>query len=189
MRRAWPTGLFRGAGVALPLIRGGGSPHPESFLRVSDRYHYLVPRSALATSASASFATGRVTELCLSFEVRVCGDPRRTRRHSRPIAGRRRCAPCASPPSMTAAAHHSGRRHQQSRPAEPARVFYLNVHPPGRGAAQPIGRWRHAANQLVRTGLHELYQQMIDNKERSRSSAIRRETARGERYRNRHPRR
>jgi formylglycine-generating enzyme required for sulfatase activity len=32
-----------GAGVALPVIRGGGWPNPESSLRVSDRYHYYGP--------------------------------------------------------------------------------------------------------------------------------------------------
>jgi len=30
-------------GVALPVIRGGGWPNPDSFLRVSDRYHYFGP--------------------------------------------------------------------------------------------------------------------------------------------------
>ena len=30
-------------GVALPIIRGGGWPNPESFLRASDRYHYYGP--------------------------------------------------------------------------------------------------------------------------------------------------
>jgi formylglycine-generating enzyme required for sulfatase activity len=30
-------------GVALPIIRGGGWPHPEDALRVSDRYHYFGP--------------------------------------------------------------------------------------------------------------------------------------------------
>jgi formylglycine-generating enzyme required for sulfatase activity len=30
-------------GVALPVIRGGGWPNPESFLRASDRYHYFGP--------------------------------------------------------------------------------------------------------------------------------------------------
>ena len=30
-------------GVALPVIRGGGWPHPEDALRVSDRYHYFGP--------------------------------------------------------------------------------------------------------------------------------------------------
>jgi formylglycine-generating enzyme required for sulfatase activity len=30
-------------GVALPVIRGGGWPNPEGFLRVSDRYHYFGP--------------------------------------------------------------------------------------------------------------------------------------------------
>jgi formylglycine-generating enzyme required for sulfatase activity len=32
-----------GAGVALPVIRGGGWPNPPAFLRVSDRYHYYGP--------------------------------------------------------------------------------------------------------------------------------------------------
>jgi formylglycine-generating enzyme required for sulfatase activity len=32
-----------GAGVALPVIRGGGWPNPASSLRVSDRYHYYGP--------------------------------------------------------------------------------------------------------------------------------------------------
>jgi len=32
-----------GAGVALPVIRGGGWPNPEDSLRVSDRYHYYGP--------------------------------------------------------------------------------------------------------------------------------------------------
>jgi formylglycine-generating enzyme required for sulfatase activity len=32
-----------GAGVALPVIRGGGWPNPESSLRVSERYHYYGP--------------------------------------------------------------------------------------------------------------------------------------------------
>jgi len=30
-------------GVALPVIRGGGWPNPEGFLRASDRYHYFGP--------------------------------------------------------------------------------------------------------------------------------------------------
>jgi formylglycine-generating enzyme required for sulfatase activity len=30
-------------GVALPIMRGGGWPNPESFLRASDRYHYFGP--------------------------------------------------------------------------------------------------------------------------------------------------
>jgi formylglycine-generating enzyme required for sulfatase activity len=36
-------GFQGGAGVALPVIRGGGWPNPESFLRASDRYHYFGP--------------------------------------------------------------------------------------------------------------------------------------------------
>jgi formylglycine-generating enzyme required for sulfatase activity len=36
-------GYQGGAGVALPVIRGGGWPNPESFLRASDRYHYFGP--------------------------------------------------------------------------------------------------------------------------------------------------
>jgi formylglycine-generating enzyme required for sulfatase activity len=30
-------------GVALPIMRGGGWPNPEVFLRASDRYHYFGP--------------------------------------------------------------------------------------------------------------------------------------------------
>ena len=36
-------GFQGGAGVALPVIRGGGWPNPEDSLRVSDRYHYFGP--------------------------------------------------------------------------------------------------------------------------------------------------
>ena len=36
-------GFAGGAGVALPVIRGGGWPNPEDFLRASDRYHYYGP--------------------------------------------------------------------------------------------------------------------------------------------------
>jgi len=36
-------GYGGGAGVALPVIRGGGWPNPESFLRASERYHYFGP--------------------------------------------------------------------------------------------------------------------------------------------------
>ena len=36
-------GYGGGAGVALPVIRGGGWPHPEEAQRVSDRYHYFGP--------------------------------------------------------------------------------------------------------------------------------------------------
>ena len=36
-------GFQGGAGVALPVIRGGGWPHPEEALRVTDRYHYFGP--------------------------------------------------------------------------------------------------------------------------------------------------
>ena len=32
-----------GAGVALPVIRGGAWPNPEEGLRVSERYHYFGP--------------------------------------------------------------------------------------------------------------------------------------------------
>src|SRR5262245_4067056 len=39
-----PTPVPRGSpGVALPVIRGGGWPHPEDAVRVSDRYHYFGP--------------------------------------------------------------------------------------------------------------------------------------------------
>jgi len=41
-------GFLGGAGVALPLIRGGGWPNPEEFLRVSDRYHYFGPTLRLS---------------------------------------------------------------------------------------------------------------------------------------------
>jgi formylglycine-generating enzyme required for sulfatase activity len=36
-------GFQGGAGVALPVIRGGGWPHPEEAQRVTDRYHYFGP--------------------------------------------------------------------------------------------------------------------------------------------------
>jgi len=36
-------GYAGGAGVSLPVIRGGGWPHPEEAQRVSDRYHYFGP--------------------------------------------------------------------------------------------------------------------------------------------------
>jgi formylglycine-generating enzyme required for sulfatase activity len=36
-------GFQGGAGVALPVIRGGGWPNPENLLRVSDRNHYFGP--------------------------------------------------------------------------------------------------------------------------------------------------
>jgi formylglycine-generating enzyme required for sulfatase activity len=41
-------GFQGGAGVALPVIRGGGWPNPEGFLRVSDRYHYFGPTLRLS---------------------------------------------------------------------------------------------------------------------------------------------
>ena len=41
-------GFQGGAGVALPLIRGGGWPNPEESLRVSDRYHYFGPTLRLS---------------------------------------------------------------------------------------------------------------------------------------------
>jgi formylglycine-generating enzyme required for sulfatase activity len=41
-------GYTAGAGVALPLIRGGGWPHPESSQRASDRYHYFGPTLRLS---------------------------------------------------------------------------------------------------------------------------------------------
>lgn len=41
-------GYLGGAGVALPLIRGGGWPNPEEALRVSDRYHYYGPTLRLS---------------------------------------------------------------------------------------------------------------------------------------------
>lgn len=41
-------GYIGGAGVALPVIRGGGWPHPESALRLSDRYHYFGPTLRLS---------------------------------------------------------------------------------------------------------------------------------------------
>jgi formylglycine-generating enzyme required for sulfatase activity len=41
-------GFQGGAGVALPLIRGGGLFNPEEFLRVSDRYHYFGPTLRLS---------------------------------------------------------------------------------------------------------------------------------------------
>jgi len=36
-------GFAGGAGVALPVIRGGAWPNPEEALRVSERYHYFGP--------------------------------------------------------------------------------------------------------------------------------------------------
>src|SRR5262245_21011634 len=36
-------GYAGGAGVALPVIRGGAWPNPEEALRVSERYHYFGP--------------------------------------------------------------------------------------------------------------------------------------------------
>jgi formylglycine-generating enzyme required for sulfatase activity len=36
-------GYAGGAGVALPVIRGGAWPHEADLLRVSDRYHYFGP--------------------------------------------------------------------------------------------------------------------------------------------------
>jgi formylglycine-generating enzyme required for sulfatase activity len=36
-------GYLGGAGVSLPVIRGGGWPNPEEALRVSERYHYYGP--------------------------------------------------------------------------------------------------------------------------------------------------
>ncbi len=36
-------GYAGGAGVALPVIRGGGWPNPKDSLRVSERYHYFGP--------------------------------------------------------------------------------------------------------------------------------------------------
>jgi formylglycine-generating enzyme required for sulfatase activity len=36
-------GYQGGAGVSLPVIRGGGFPNPPDFLRVSERYHYFGP--------------------------------------------------------------------------------------------------------------------------------------------------
>ena len=36
-------GYAGGAGVALPVIRGGAWPHQGDLLRVSDRYHYFGP--------------------------------------------------------------------------------------------------------------------------------------------------
>ena len=41
-------GFQGGAGVALPLIRGGSWPNPEESLRVSDRYHYFGPTLRLS---------------------------------------------------------------------------------------------------------------------------------------------
>jgi formylglycine-generating enzyme required for sulfatase activity len=41
-------GYQGGAGVALPLIRGGSWPNPEESLRVSDRYHYFGPTLRLS---------------------------------------------------------------------------------------------------------------------------------------------
>jgi formylglycine-generating enzyme required for sulfatase activity len=42
--RGGPTPVPGGSpGVALPVIRGGGWPNPEGFLRASDRYHYYGP--------------------------------------------------------------------------------------------------------------------------------------------------
>jgi formylglycine-generating enzyme required for sulfatase activity len=36
-------GFQGGAGVALPVMRGGGWPNPEGSIRVSERYHYFGP--------------------------------------------------------------------------------------------------------------------------------------------------
>jgi formylglycine-generating enzyme required for sulfatase activity len=39
-----PIPVPRGSpGVALPIMRGGGWPHPEDAIRVSERYHYFGP--------------------------------------------------------------------------------------------------------------------------------------------------
>jgi formylglycine-generating enzyme required for sulfatase activity len=41
-------GFVGGAGVALPVIRGGGWPNPEELVRVSARYHYFGPTLRLS---------------------------------------------------------------------------------------------------------------------------------------------
>ncbi len=166
-------GYAGGAGVALPVIRGGGWPNPESFLRVSDRYHYFGPTLRVSDvgfrlrSPAGRRRNNKDACLCLSLEVSM--------KRTLILLG----AAMAILP-VAAVAHHSfAAEYDGSKPMtlvgainkvdqqNPHGFFYMNV-----PSDKPGGRVTNWAletpgpNQLVRTGFtREMYQEMVDNKE------------------------